>query len=615
MRSLFFKIFTCFWLSHLVVVSLFFWIVTRVQTAQEEERRPNFSRVSYVSGSEVRAFTTQAVGVWDAAGGAANWANASAAVNKLLEDEVQPRTGLRAAFVAPDGRVVAGETPWDSTQLLQSAQSSGETEFFQGRRGFAAARSAASNRGGKYTLTLTRVWGAGRGPGGGIRGEGRPLAPLDGAIPVPGPPGPPNGPPPMAALGGSRRNGDGRNGDGRDGAGRDGAGRDGTAGDSTADGATRNADTPGATERDAARRRWQGGGQVSFLGVRMERRQADNLARFIAVFMAAGLVAFGLARYLTAPTVQLRRATQLLASGDLSARVGPQLGRRRDELADLGQDFDRMAERIEALMVSERRLLGDISHELGSPLARLRLAVELAQQGADEETQEYLTRIDREAGRLDTLIGQLLTLTRLETAAQGSATQASGDVGQVELQDLVQEVCADAAFEAQRQNRQVQIVAQEPCHVVGNADLLRSAIENVVRNAILHAPESSAIEIALAVDHAPVVPPGQEPEATEQGAAKHGGAKTPGIKTPGVKTGAAVITVRDHGPGVPQEALSQLFKPFYRVAEARDRRSGGVGLGLSITERAIRFHRGHVSAHNASGGGLCVEIRLPLAGR
>jgi two-component system sensor histidine kinase CpxA len=271
------------------------------------------------------------------------------------------------------------------------------------------------------------------------------------------------------------------------------------------------------------------------------------------------------------------------------------MGRRRDELADLGRDFDMMAERIEGLLGAQRRLLGDISHELGSPLARLGVALELAEQTADEPTQKYLDRIAREAARLDMLIGQLLTLTRLE-GARGSGIPGQSE--SVELARLVEEVCADADFEAQS-GRRVQIIQSQPCRIEGNAELLRSAVENVVRNAMLHAPESTQIEVSL--------------ELVDESA----GASSANDSTQNASSTkrSARIRVRDHGPGVPPDALSELFRPFYRVAEARDRQSGGVGLGLSITERAVSFHGGTVGAQNAADGGLIVEIRLPLGAR
>jgi two-component system sensor histidine kinase CpxA len=309
-------------------------------------------------------------------------------------------------------------------------------------------------------------------------------------------------------------------------------------------------------------------------GDRDVMRRRFEIVRLVSIFVVCGGIAYGLTYYLTNPTLKLRRATQRFAAGELSTRVASELGGRTDELGQLGRDFDVMAERIQNLLVSERRLLGDISHELRSPLARVQLAVDLANASADEETRGYLARIELETGRLNHMIGQLLTLTRLEA---GAPTPSESAKTPVDLTDLVTEVCADADFEAQGMGRTVDVVHCEPATVLGSSQLLRSAVENVVRNALMHAPESSVVEVSLAREGA-----------------------------------NAIIAVRDHGPGVPEECLEELFRPFFRVAEARDRRSGGVGLGLSITERAVRLHGGTVRALNAEGGGLLVEMRLPL---
>lgn len=297
--------------------------------------------------------------------------------------------------------------------------------------------------------------------------------------------------------------------------------------------------------------------------------------QLVILLALSGLVCYGLAHYLTSPAIKLRAATRQLANGDLGVRVGTQMGRRRDELADLGRDFDAMAEQIEGVMLSERRLLGDISHELRSPLARLNVALDLASQDADPATNIYLERIQRESERLNEMIGQLLALTRLESGE--SQTQR----GPVDLTKLVTEVAADADFEAGSRNRRVEVSA-EPCAINGSVGLLRSAVENIVRNAVRYTAEETTVLLTL--------------KCEKQGSARY-----------------AVIQVRDHGPGVPPESLGKIFRPFYRVADDRDRKSGGTGLGLAITERAVRFHGGEITAVNAPGGGLLVEIRLPLS--
>jgi len=298
-----------------------------------------------------------------------------------------------------------------------------------------------------------------------------------------------------------------------------------------------------------------------------------RLARGLAIFGMAGLLCFLLARYLTAPVGKLREATRRLANGDLSARVGAKLEKRRDELMELGQDFDAMAERIEGLMNAQKRLLSDISHELRSPLTRLSVALELARQRAGAEAMPMLNRIGHESERLNELIGQLLALSKLESQ------QSTTSNAPVHLTNLVREIVADADFEARSNQHSVQLLQADDAQLGGSSELLRRAIENVVRNAIRYTPEGSTVEVRL------------QRSSNE-----------------------AVISVRDYGAGVPAESLQQLFQPFYRVADARDRQTGGIGLGLAITERAIKLHNGSVKAENAAGGGLLIEIRLPLVG-
>jgi two-component system, OmpR family, sensor histidine kinase CpxA len=296
----------------------------------------------------------------------------------------------------------------------------------------------------------------------------------------------------------------------------------------------------------------------------------------LLAILTSGLVCFLLARYVTAPVVRLRAATQRLSEGDLTARAGALRTGRRDELAELVRDFDSMAERIENLINAQSRLLNDISHELRSPLARLNVALGLARQRTGPEAVATLDRIESEANRLNELIGRLLMLARLE------AGDASGDKVRVRLDELLCDVVDDARFEAQGRNCRVVCPLVEPCEVSGNPTLLRSAIENVVRNGLRYTGEGTEVEVRLECGDAA------------------------GITN-------AVIRVMDSGPGVPEQALDKMFRPFYRIADARDRQTGGVGLGLSITERAVRLHGGSVRAMNRPRGGLVVEIHLPAA--
>ncbi len=293
-----------------------------------------------------------------------------------------------------------------------------------------------------------------------------------------------------------------------------------------------------------------------------------------ALAITAAVVSYWLARYVTAPVRKLRAATQRLADGDLGARVGATVGDRRDVIGDLGRDFDFMAERVEALISVQQRLLCDVSHELRSPLARLNIALGLAARRAGPEATQALDRIEWEAERLNDLIGQLLTLARLDGAGQSLEKTA------IDLAELVHRIAADGNFEARSRGRGVRVEEGQECTVLGTPELLHGAIENVVRNAVCYTAEGTEVEITLRRRF-----DGQDPWA--------------------------VLCIRDHGAGVPQAALTQIFQPFYRVTDARERQSGGVGLGLAITQRAIKLHGGTVSAANAADGGLIVEVHLP----
>lgn len=329
------------------------------------------------------------------------------------------------------------------------------------------------------------------------------------------------------------------------------------------------------------------GTQYAFVAELPRRRPpplTDHLLHLVGLMLIGGAFCFWLARYLTEPVKRLRVATQELARGNLSARVG-HTGSRKDELVSLGADFDLMAEQIESLVVAQRRLLGDISHELRSPLARLNVALELARQRAGEEATTALARIQREAENLNEMIGQLLTLTRLQTGTdQVSKTE-------FDLSQLVREIADDAAFEAESSNRAVRLTSVDSVKVAGNEQLLRRAIENVIRNAVHYTRAGTEVEIGIQRRQVSSVDDREKDRANE---------------------GSVVeVTVRDHGPGVPEESLKEIFRPFYRVDEARDREAGGAGLGLAIAERAVTVHGGTMSANNAAGGGLVVTITLP----
>ncbi|MGA9503414.1 MAG: ATP-binding protein [Terriglobales bacterium] len=299
----------------------------------------------------------------------------------------------------------------------------------------------------------------------------------------------------------------------------------------------------------------------------------------------SGVVCYLLSWSVTSPVRRLRAAAQSLAAGDLSARTGAPVGGPRGELTELMRDFDRMAERIEGLVDSQSRLLKDVSHELRSPLARLSVALGLARQraasavGAESapELQNSLNRIETEADRLNQLIQRLLTISRLESGTDGLRKT------RLSLLELVQQVAHDAEYETP--GRGCRVVAQPDTAdrflVEADPDLLRSAIENVVRNATRYTAEGTSVEVRLERQRATN---GQE---------------------------EVIVRVADCGPGVPAEALSKIFEPFYRLDDARNRQTGGAGLGLSIADRAIRLHGGQLRASNRKEGGLEVEIRIP----
>jgi two-component system, OmpR family, sensor histidine kinase CpxA len=300
----------------------------------------------------------------------------------------------------------------------------------------------------------------------------------------------------------------------------------------------------------------------------------SRAVRLGAIGAIGGLLCFALARHFSTPLVRLGRAANALADGRLDTRVGPVIGRRRDEVGALARDFDRMAERLEALVAGQRRLLGEVSHELRSPLARLVVAMGLARRTAGDAGAEYFDRIEREVSRLDRLIEQLLTLARIESAVDDQLR------GAVNLTELVQETAADGDFEGRAQAKRVVVGRADGAQLTGRSDLLRSAIENVVRNAVRHTPAGTAVDVTL--------------ERVEQDGAARG-----------------ILNVRDRGPGVDAALLPELFKRFWRAPQA-GAASDGSGLGLAIAERVVTMHDGRISAANAIDGGLIVTLDLPL---
>lgn len=291
----------------------------------------------------------------------------------------------------------------------------------------------------------------------------------------------------------------------------------------------------------------------------------------IALLIAA-LTSLLLARYISAPIARLQRASRALASGELEARVGGPKQRWPDEVGILSRDFDAMAERIHALITDKETLLRDVSHELRSPLARIRMALALAQRRANDEAQPDLGRIEQEAERLDELIGQIMTLARLRTQQEPRRERLS-------FADLVERVIEDARYEYPEAT--IDFRSEGTHELLGDRRGLASAVENVIRNALSYAGEAGPVDVEIA---------GDAHEIT--------------------------LRVRDSGPGVAEDDLERIFEPLYRGDESRNHRdvvrgSAGQGVGLAITARVMELHDGQATAANRAGGGLEVSLRLP----
>jgi two-component system OmpR family sensor kinase len=276
-----------------------------------------------------------------------------------------------------------------------------------------------------------------------------------------------------------------------------------------------------------------------------------------------------LAWYLSKPIRHLRWALGAVADGKLETRVRQLMGARRDEISDLGQDFDRMAQQLQSLVGAQKRLLHDVSHELRSPLARLQAAIGLARQDP-AKLEATLDRIEREAVRLDELVGQLLTIARLDADVRDAREE------RIELVDLAAAIADDARFEAQAQGRELSFDGVGNAEVEVRGELVQRAFENVIRNGVKYTGEGTTVEVRA-----------------------------------GVEGGSFVLRVADRGPGVPEADLDAIFEPFYRGLNGQA--TSGFGLGLAIAKRAVVAHGGRIVASGRAGGGLVVEISLPLA--
>jgi len=305
----------------------------------------------------------------------------------------------------------------------------------------------------------------------------------------------------------------------------------------------------------------------------------------LVAIVVSGSLCFFLAWSFTRPIKHLRDASRAMAQGDIQAGTTQVTRRRKDEIGELSQEFRTMAVKVNELLEDQKRLLADISHELRSPLARLQLAIGIAQQSMEQEVQatdtpdnkanpqslqwQQLERIEKEALQIDNMIGKVLTLSRLESSTQQMETQ------QLQFPDFLQSVLQDACYEANAQCKTIVQQYQKSLTLHADQCLIGSAVENVLRNSIKYA--QSTIWIS----------------SKQIGTQLH-------------------IVIEDDGCGVPEEDLAKLFTPFYRTSVARNRESGGTGLGLAIAIQAVNAHNGNISASNSEKGGLSVAIVLPL---
>lgn len=292
-----------------------------------------------------------------------------------------------------------------------------------------------------------------------------------------------------------------------------------------------------------------------------------SLLSLLGLLVSSAILAY----WLMGPLLKLQKITRSFGQGDMTARVDSRLVRRNDAIGNLAREFNEMAGRIETLLSSKERLLRDVSHELRTPLARIEVALTIAEDKQGQEAQQnYLDRIRNELHELDELIGQVLTLSRLEAASMQKE--------QMDLQSWLSDIVEDVQFESQLKGITITKTGSSPKALHGDPVQLRHSVENVLRNACFYSGEGSTVQVEVSeVDR------------------------------------RAIISIKDNGPGVADEMLEKIFHAFFRSSSARESNSGGFGVGLTIAKRIIQAHNGEIQAFNRPEGGLEVKFCLPIS--
>jgi two-component system sensor histidine kinase CpxA len=290
----------------------------------------------------------------------------------------------------------------------------------------------------------------------------------------------------------------------------------------------------------------------------------------LAIFVS-GFICYLLSLYLTQPIRVLSIAARAIAKGKLNTRVGHFIGHNKDEIAVLSDEFNSMAEQLEALIDSKKRLLQDISHELCSPLSRLQIVIELGRNKTKHLADVEFDRMELECERLNELIREIIEFARLDTSITTLSLESAF------LPDILNDIILDANFEFKQHNKSVVIDVMQPCNLTIDEKLIRRAVENILRNALHYSPENKPVHVSLYFDKESIY-----------------------------------IDIEDYGTGVPEDQLLTIFNPFYRVDTSREKKTGGYGLGLAIASQAISLHHGKIIATNKPSGGLLVKIILPL---